>query len=316
MKDKLLEIIEKHSSIVIFGHANPDGDCYGSQAGLKRVLQIKYPRKRVYMVGTGFPAFFSRLGEMDKISDEIIKSSLGIIVDCSNEARCEDQRVSNTIERIKFDHHLEGNNPFTGVALLNTGKIAAAEIIVEWAFKNRLKLDKIAAEAFFLGISTDSGRFMYDLTTPLTFKTVSRLLEYGVVMSELYNILYQNEESDLAIKGFILSHYKKTKFGLIYIVITQADIKKLGIDSNRAAGQVNLLSNIIGYPIWASFTELPDGRYRAELRSKGVMIQPIALKFGGGGHPNACGISSFDGNKIEDVIIEINNLLRTKNEIQ
>lgn len=310
MKDQLLKIIKKYDSIVIFGHFSPDGDCYGSQIGLRNALRRSFPHKKVYAVGSGLPAFFERLGTMDEVSLEVIQNSLGIIVDCSNQDRCEDSRVKEAAFQIKFDHHIEGSNTFDGPKLLETNRIATAEILANWIFENKLKLDKKGAEALFLGISTDSGRFMYQLTSSHTFKIVSHLLDFGVEMYELYNILYQTHESDLALKGFVLSGYKKTEEGLIYIVMSKEDLKPLGVDTDKAAGQVNLLSNVVGYPVWATFTERDDGKYRVELRSKGKAIQPIAVKYGGGGHANACGVTALEKAKINDVINDINDFLK------
>ena len=72
MFDLILKQIEKYDSIVIYGHLNPDGDCYGAQVGLKEVILANYPHKKVYVTGTGCPRFFSLIGEMAKVSNETI----------------------------------------------------------------------------------------------------------------------------------------------------------------------------------------------------------------------------------------------------
>ena len=69
MFEKLKKAIEDYNSIVIFGHPNPDGDCYGSQLGLRDTIRLNYPNKKVYAVGTGLRRFRNTLGRMDVIED-------------------------------------------------------------------------------------------------------------------------------------------------------------------------------------------------------------------------------------------------------
>ena len=107
MFEELRQIIEANDSIVIFGHIFPDGDCYGSQIGLRELLRLNYPNKKVYAVGSGLRRFFGLMGEMDKVSDDVIKNSLAILVDGNDCSRMEDARVSTAKEFIKIDHHIE-----------------------------------------------------------------------------------------------------------------------------------------------------------------------------------------------------------------
>ena len=79
MFEQITKKIEEHDSIVIFGHLNPDGDCYGSQVALKAILKKHYPNKNVYIVGSGLPNFYHILGKMDEVSLETIQKSLAIV---------------------------------------------------------------------------------------------------------------------------------------------------------------------------------------------------------------------------------------------
>ena len=112
MFEELLPIIEKNDSIVIFGHIFPDGDCYGSQIGLRNVLRLNYPNKKVYAVGSGIRRFFKFIDKMDEVKDDVIKNSLAILLDGNDCARMEDPRVTTAKEFIKIDHHVE-NYRFT-----------------------------------------------------------------------------------------------------------------------------------------------------------------------------------------------------------
>ena len=102
-----------------------------------------------------------------------------------------------------------------------------------------------------------------------------------------------------------MSHYKKSNEGVVYIVFDRKILEGLSISANHASNLINLLGNIEGYPIWCSFAEYADGRVRAEFRSNGPIVQPIAVSVGGGGHAHASGaqLPSLDYNQI-DVIIK------------
>ena len=65
MSKELIKKIKKYDSIVIFGHLNPDGDCYGSEVGLKEAIKATFPKKNVYAVGSGFKPGGDLYGELD-----------------------------------------------------------------------------------------------------------------------------------------------------------------------------------------------------------------------------------------------------------
>ena len=93
MFEAIVSKIEQYDSIVIFGHINPDGDCYGSQIALRNILRNKYPQKSIYAVGSGLKKFFDIIGKMDVVPDEIIAKSLAIVLD-SNDLQRLDRRLS------------------------------------------------------------------------------------------------------------------------------------------------------------------------------------------------------------------------------
>lgn len=295
MYKEIWKKIEQYDSIVIFGHVNPDGDCYGSQLGLKNAILDNYKDKKVYVLGTGLPQFFDLIGPMDEIEDDVISSSLAIVLDVANMARIEDQRFSLAKEIIKIDHHLFQES-FGVIELINNDKIAACEIVAELIIANNGKLSKESARPLFLGIVTDSGRFVYEPTSYETFETVSKLLATGFDFHELYNILYAVDEETLRFKGYIFLNYKKTEHGVAYLKISKETCHEFNVNFNKAASLVNSIGDLKGSPIWVFFAESDEGLVRVELRSKGYSVQPTAVRFGGGGHLQAsgCRLESLD----------------------
>ena len=280
--------ISQYDTITIFGHVIPDGDCYGSQLGLKNAIKENFPNKKVYALGSGIPKFFSLIGEMDKVDDEIIKSSLAIVVDTANLNRIEDQRYSLAREVFKIDLHLLQDHFGEPEVILND-KISCTQIIGDMLISLNIPFGKETALPLFLGLVTDSGRFLYQPISENAYRVAGALSSTGCDIQSLYDLLYEVDEKILRFRGYIYSNYKKTKNGVIYLTIPKEVIKMYELDYNTCASLVNSVSGIKESPIWVFFSESENGLVRVEFRSKGVPVQPTAVKFGGGGHLQAAG---------------------------
>lgn len=294
MFEELREIIERNDSIVIFGHTYPDGDCYGSQIGLREILRLNYPNKKVYAVGTGIRRFFDFIAPMDVVDDETIKNSLAIIVDGNDFSRMEDQRVETAKEHIKIDHHIENYRFTQGKFIIDTSANSTCEIVLRFAIESGWAINPTIANALFLGILTDTGRFQFVIDFSSCFEEVAFLCKNGANPKAINDVLNVTNEQALKFKGYVYNHYRKTKGGVIYLILTYEQLKKLRVSSSKANSMVNLLNNVVGYPIWAFFCEYEDGSCHAEFRSNGPGVQPIASKYGGGGHFMAAGVTIPD----------------------
>ena len=311
MFEKIIELIEKYDSIVIFGHINPDGDCYGSQVGLREVILSLYPTKKVYITGTGCPRFFSVLTSMDEVSDEVIENSLGILVDGNDLPRMEDKRVYKCKAWAKIDHHIDTGTFKEGPQVVDTLANSACDIITGMAMEMKVEINPLGATALYLGILTDSARFQFVNNYPQTFERVKYLADHRANIEALNTCLARIDERSVSAKGYIMTHYKKTRGGVIYIIYSKEKLQKLRMSANAASNFVNLLGNIEGYPIWCSFAEYEDGKVRVEIRSNGPIIQPCAARIGGGGHAHASGaqLDHLDYDTIENVLVDLDRTL-------
>lgn len=305
---EIVRKIEQYDSIVILGHKNPDGDCYGTQIGLKEAILANYPFKKVYAVGSGYSRMIPFIGAMDVVSDEIVHNSLVIAVDFNERSRCEDPRLEEGLDLIVIDHHI-ANEEFGSTRLIDNNQCACAEIIVNMILELGWKISTNCANALYLGITTDSGRFLYPPIKSSTLKIGAFLIENGADAAKIYDVIYESDESTLEIRKHIYANYKKTKNGLIYISFTNEEIKKLNITHYKATGYVNTLGNIRGLPIWAAFAEGDNGDIRVEVRSTWPIIQPIMKAHGGGGHPHAAGCTAHSFEEIEQIIFELDELI-------
>lgn len=288
LKD-IIKKIKLYNTIIIHGHQHPDGDCLGSQIGLKEIIKTTYPNKEVYIVGEDSD-YLSFLGETDKISDDKYKGALAIIVDLANEDRISDDRHKFADYTIRIDHHVKVDE-FTNMEYIDTDAPACAEIIFRLVSKYKMKISYFGARALYTGIVTDTGRFKYDSIKPATMRAAAELLEYGVNPAEIDENLSVDTPETLKLKGYVLSNFKVTEEGLAYIKMTRDVIEKFKVTDEQAANMVNLLSTLKEVLVWALFIEYADHKLKIRIRSKGPVVNEFAKKYNGGGHPKASGAS-------------------------
>ncbi len=283
----LTDFIKRHQVITIFSHVYPDGDAIGSMVGILEIIKTNFPEKEVYAVGENKEPFLTILGPLDEVSDEVIAKSAALVVDVANGDRVFDQRFKNAVDSFKVDHHVFVES-FTKAEIVNTKRIAASEILGEYLLNENLKISKRGATALALGITTDSGRFVYDLTSELTFKVMSHLLSQGADFKFINDVLGRRKLDGLKTRGYFMLHYKTYK-NVIYISLTNEELMELGLTFSEGSAFVNLYAGYEGYPTWATFFTDENGVIYSELRSKSRNVQRVATFFNGGGHLKASG---------------------------
>ena len=285
---EIYRLIKKNDIITLYGHINPDCDCYGSSLALREILRDNFKEKKVYALGSGTDHLYDRLARYDEVDDETIKQSLAIECDCSEIERVSEQRILLAKQIAKIDHHIE-SKPFIGVKWVDTDAIACAQMIAEFAFYYKLKVSKLAAELLYLGILTDSGRFRYAPTNEKTHRIVARLYELGIEPKSIFDILYQSDEKIVKYQALLVSKFEKTKHNVVYCFADVKDYEKFGLRFEQISKNVNVIGNIRGCNIWVLFTRSPENFIRVEFRSNGPNVQLVAKKYGGGGHEHAAG---------------------------
>ncbi|MDL2292767.1 bifunctional oligoribonuclease/PAP phosphatase NrnA [Acholeplasma sp. OttesenSCG-928-E16] len=294
---KILKKIKEYDKIVIYGHIRPDGDCYGSQFGLKDIIKTTFPKKEVY-VSTELSDFVSFLGKSDNPSDLTCQESLSIVVDSGDSKRVSDLRFKNGKEIIKIDHHIS-NDLYGDINWIIEESPACSQMITDFyiSFKE-LKMSKEGAMALYTGIVTDTGGFKYRGVTRQTHNAAGLLLELGADVEFINNKLGKTTLNEIELKGYLLNNIVKTKH-FIYVCIPKEIYNKFGVSSEDAAALVNQLAGIEGFPVWALIIEYDNNEYRVRLRSSGIEINKLAEKYRGGGHAQAAGASldSFDDAK-------------------
>lgn len=308
---KIWNTIKKYDVITIFRHIYPDGDAYGSQIGLKRMIRKMFPKKEVYCLGEQSSYWGKLFDSMDEnVPHEKIKNSLAIVLDVGNKERVDDERFKTAKEIIKIDHHIFVEILGTKIDWVDTSFSACCEMIGTIAYDNKVKMDKEIATPIFAGLVTDSGRFMFSSTTKRTMNLAARLVGEGVDIVSLYSFIYAQEIPSVKFKGFCQTNFKVTEHGVGYNIITKEIQNQFGISPNQGAGVVNVLSNINGINIWAHFSEKDDGTVKVEIRSNGTPVNEIAAKYGGGGHKQAAGANIESLEIVKDVLHDLDQLCK------
>ena len=316
MFESIVSKIEQYDSIVIFGHLNPDGDCYGSQIALRNILRLRYPHKQIYAVGSGLKKFFDIIGKMDTVSDEIITQSLAVVLDSNDLKRLEDQRAATAKDFVKIDHHIDTFTWHEGPEVIDDKATSTCELIYLLAKENNFEIDLIAASALYLGMMTDTARFQFATNFVRMFDIAKNLCALGVdpvLLNKTNNLV---PEHTLDIKSFIYSHVIKDKRGIVYVVATKKDREALAVTSQQVVGNTSLLSYVTGYPIWLILSETDVGGMQCEMRSSVHNVQRIATHFGGGGHEFAAGftIKEFKPEIIEELLNMCADAIKKGNE--
>ena len=292
-KDILLEI-PKFDTIILHRHSRPDGDALGSQVGLKHLLLENFPGKTVYCVGdeAGFYSFMEDT-VMDEIPDSAYEGALALVLDCGSSHLVSDDRWQLAARTIRMDHHLYTGS-FTDLEAIDSSYESCCGLIAQMAMEAGWKLNSTAARSLYTGMVTDSGRFRYDSTSAKTFALASWLMKEKIDTESLYKDLYADDFENKKRKAEFLLKVQFTPNRVAYIYTTAQELAEMEMSTfSVSRGMVNTMADIRGTDIWVNFTEA-DGGVLCELRSSGPNINPIAVKYGGGGHAKASGAKVAD----------------------
>lgn len=289
MYQHILDVISRHNRIIIHRHTNPDGDAMGSQIGLKHLILANYPEKEVYTVGDAPKRYgFMDDSQMDMIPDEAYTDALAIILDTSASHLISDNRYRLAKETLRIDHHIFCEE-IAETELVDTSFESCAGLIANIAYTMGMKLSPLAAKSLYTGMVTDSGRFRYDSTTARTFTLAAFLLGEDFSINDIYCQLYADEYESMRRRAEFVLKIRFTEHNVAYIYTTAEEVNASGMDIfSISRGMVGTMSDIRGVPIWVNFTETENG-VLCELRSNKYNINPIAVKYGGGGHAKASG---------------------------
>ena len=310
MFTELLEKIKEYDTIVIHRHSNPDGDALGSQIGLKNIIKENFKDKTVYVVGDMTARYaFMEDSVMDVIDDSVYENALAIVLDTSASSLISDDRYKTAKATARMDHHIFCEK-ICDVEVTDTSFESCCGLITEFAVATGLKLNPLAAKSLYTGMVTDSGRFRYDSTTSKTFRLASRLLEEKFDTNEIYAGLYADDFEHVKLRAQFILKIRFTECNVGYIYTTKEELAGYNASIfTISRGMVGTMGDLRGVDAWVNFTETEDG-VLAELRSSKYNINPIAVKYGGGGHQKASGATLKNREEAMAMLEDLNNIVR------
>jgi phosphoesterase RecJ-like protein len=190
---------------------------------------------------------------------------------------------------INIDHHSTGR-PFGNVNWIDPKAVATAEMVYRLAREAEVKISPAIATCLYTAVLTDTGAFMFEGTNENTFALARELVLAGADPAVCArNVYFGHSTAKMRLLGAALSHLQR-EGSLTWIWVTQEEMDRFGAKEEDCEGLVNYALSIKDVEVAAFFRELPDGRFRVSLRSKGELdVAAIAERFGGGGHECAGG---------------------------
>ena len=314
VKTQILEKIKEYNRIFLFRHIRGDGDCIGATKGLKRILQLTWPEKEIYIVDSDASEYMAFLGSDDApVPDGLYTDALGIVIDTASLARISNQKYTLCKELIKIDHHIPVED-YGDLMWVEKNRSSACEMIVDFyrTFQDTLRIDQEAATYLYTGIVTDSGRFKYDSVTGDTLRNAALLLDIGVDTQMLFARLYLEPYSTLKFNAYLYEQMHLTENGVAHIYIDRAMQAQFQLTQEQASACVDSMDSILGCLCWMVFIENGDetNSIRVRLRSRFVPINSLAEKYRGGGHACACGATVYSQDEVQTLLQDADLLVK------
>ena len=295
--------LRSRERFLLTAHEGPDGDALGSLLGMHHLLTQLGKDSVMFMAAKEFPLpieyRFLPLEEVFHEAPADMADRTIVFLDCGNIDRMPVEFLTSGDNfRINVDHHHD-NTLFGDVNLVETGASSTAEIVYRLAILLGVEITPEIASALYVGLVTDTGKFMYENTNAQTHRITADLIDAGVAVDETYRRLYEHvpiEKLRLLSRALDnIGRYCGERLTVAYI--TAADYEASGAGAEMTEGIIDHLRSIEGTKVAALIRDQGDrGRAarKVSLRSSGgeLDVSAIARKHGGGGHKRAAGFST------------------------
>ena len=315
MLQQVIKQIEQRNRFLLTSHARPDGDAIGSALACCQILRAMGKQAQV-VLRDGVPRIYQPL----PFADQVVRADrvngdyeAAIILECDSIQRTRLEGLENQF-LISIDHHVSGK-PFAHVNWIDPKAVATAEMVYRLAREAGVSISPEIATCLYTAVLTDTGSFMFEGTNEHTFGLARELVLAGADPSRCArNIYFAHSTAKMRLLGAALSNLHR-EGSLAWIWVTREQMERFDAKEEDCEGLVNYALSIQDVQVAIFFRELPDGRYRVSLRSKGEdNVASVAEVFGGGGHACASGCS-IDG-PLTIAVARILAALRNQTSVQ
>jgi phosphoesterase RecJ-like protein len=297
------EAIRSHDRFLVTTHENPDGDALGSVLAMKGALEQLGKDVVLYLSGSvplPHEYGFLPLDELSRTLPEDAAERVVVALDCANERRLGPD--PGLLERaplvVGVDHHHD-NTRFGDVNLVVPDASSTGEILRDLLAELGVRLTPEIAEALYIAVVTDTGRFQYANTTPKALRLAAELVEAGANVHRVFQDVYENVAfAKIKLLARALDKASVVEGGRIIVSsLDRDDFDAAGAEEPFAEGIIDFLRAVEGTELVALIREPPTQngptrRISLRTRAEGVDVSAIARKSGGGGHRQAAGFSS------------------------
>jgi phosphoesterase RecJ-like protein len=304
-REEVLRAIRAADRFCLTTHERPDGDAVGSLAAMQQVLASLGKDAVAFLPADEFPLpyeyrFIKLEGLATEPPDDLCSRTL-VFLDCGNIDRTPAEQLRKddggaTI--LNIDHHHD-NTRFGTVNHVDPQSSCTAEIVWDLMDGLGVRPTKAIAEALYVGLVTDTGRFMYENTGPRAHEMAADLMEQGVDAHAIYRRLYEGiPQGKLELLARGLSNVERFDGGLLTLThLTREDYRTTGADESYSEGVVDHLRSVEGTAVAGLVRDqLSDGTpaRKVSLRATDdrIDVSRIARAGGGGGHRRAAGFST------------------------
>ncbi len=303
-REQVLKEIEAGEKFVLVTHVNPDGDALGSLVAMHNILQSLGKDSVMFMAADEFPLpyeyrFFSFDGLVSIPPADIAERTV-IFLDCGNIDRLgEDVFKDDGRHIINIDHHHD-NTRFGTVDLVVVDASCTAEIVWDLMQDLAVTLTPTIADALYVGLVTDTGKFMYENTGSRAHIMAAELVDAGVDVHEINRRLYEDMPfAKLVLLARGLANVQRYDDGALTCArLSREDFQISGAEESYSEGIIDNLRSVAGTKVAALWRDLGDpgreGLRKVSLRATGadVDVSAIARAGGGGGHRQAAGFTT------------------------
>jgi phosphoesterase RecJ-like protein len=302
-REQVLEAVRSSERFVLVTHENPDGDALGSLVGMQGILRSLGKDSVMFIPADEFPLpyeyrFFSLDGLVTETPRDIA-DRLVVFLDCGNIDRNPAVLNGVPLRIVNVDHHHD-NTRFGMIDHVVPAASCTAEIV--WDLMRGLEVEpaREIAEALYVGLVTDTGRFMYENTGVRAHHMAAELIAAGVDVHAIYRRLYEGIPfAKLQLLRCALENVRRYDDGAITMSrLSEEDFRTSGAEESYSEGIIDHLRAVEGTRVAVLVRELLDpakaGRAKVSLRSADgtVDVSAIARAGGGGGHRQAAGFTT------------------------
>jgi len=303
-RDAVVEAIRAHDRFLVTTHENPDGDALGSLLAAKLALGQLGKDVVMYLGGEApLPREYAWMpfGNLRRQLPADANERALLALDCANESRLgpDPEVLASAPLVINVDHHHD-NSRFGGVNLVVADASSTGEILRDLLNALDVELTPEIAEALYIALVTDTGRFQYANTTPKALRLAAELVDAGADVHKVFQDVYESVQfAKLKLLARALERAQIYEGGrLVISYLLRDDFKEVGAAEPYSEGIIDYLRAVEGADMAALIREPPRGdapARRVSLRASSdeLDVSEIARRSGdGGGHRQAAGFSS------------------------